>query len=88
MSNSSTIVRAFGTTATSCATTASRTAITWNGNGGGDRKMLYLTAERFMYGFVSALKAGSERMTLRYLHWRKNRRVRTELRAAALSLRS
>jgi chromosomal replication initiator protein len=31
-------------------------AITWNGNGGGDRKMLYLTAERFMYGFVSALR--------------------------------
>ncbi len=31
-------------------------AITWAGNGGGDRKMLYLTAERFMYGFVSALR--------------------------------
>jgi chromosomal replication initiator protein len=31
-------------------------AITWAGNNG-DRKMLYLTAERFMYGFVSALKA-------------------------------
>jgi chromosomal replication initiator protein len=30
-------------------------AITWAGNRG-DRKMLYLTAERFMYGFVSALK--------------------------------
>ena len=30
-------------------------AITWAGNGG-DRKVLYLTAERFMYGFVSALK--------------------------------
>jgi chromosomal replication initiator protein len=30
-------------------------AITWAGNGS-DRKMLYLTAERFMYGFVSALR--------------------------------
>jgi chromosomal replication initiator protein len=30
-------------------------AITWTGNNS-DRKMLYLTAERFMYGFVSALK--------------------------------
>src|SRR5947208_4538705 len=32
-------------------------AITWVGNGAGDRKMLYLTAERFMYGFVSALRS-------------------------------
>jgi chromosomal replication initiator protein len=31
-------------------------AVTWAGNNGGDRKVLYLTAERFMYGFVSALK--------------------------------
>lgn len=31
-------------------------AITWGGNAGGDRKVLYLTAEKFMYGFVSALK--------------------------------
>ena len=31
-------------------------AITWAGNSAGDRKMLYLTAERFMYGFVSALR--------------------------------
>jgi len=31
-------------------------AITWAGNRG-DRKVLYLTAERFMYGFVSALKS-------------------------------
>ena len=31
-------------------------AITWTGNGG-DRKVLYLTAERFMYGFVSALRS-------------------------------
>ena len=30
-------------------------AITWAGNSG-DRKVLYLTAERFMYSFVSALK--------------------------------
>jgi chromosomal replication initiator protein len=30
-------------------------AVTWTGNGG-DRKVLYLTAERFMYGFVSALR--------------------------------
>jgi len=31
-------------------------AITWAGNAIGDRKVLYLTAEKFMYGFVSALK--------------------------------
>jgi chromosomal replication initiator protein len=31
-------------------------AITWAGNANGDRKVLYLTAERFMYGFVTALK--------------------------------
>jgi chromosomal replication initiator protein len=31
-------------------------AITWAGNAASDRKMLYLTAERFMYGFVSALR--------------------------------
>jgi len=31
-------------------------AITWAGNHGGDRKIFYLTAERFMYGFVSALR--------------------------------
>jgi chromosomal replication initiator protein len=30
-------------------------AVTWTGNSG-DRKVLYLTAERFMYGFVSALR--------------------------------
>jgi chromosomal replication initiator protein len=30
-------------------------AITWAGNNG-ERKVLYLTAERFMYGFVSALR--------------------------------
>src|SRR4051795_10086725 len=32
-------------------------AITFAGNALGHRKVLYLTAERFMYGFVSALKA-------------------------------
>jgi chromosomal replication initiator protein len=31
-------------------------AITWAGNQGNDRKVLYLTAEKFMYGFVSALR--------------------------------
>jgi chromosomal replication initiator protein len=32
-------------------------AITFAGNALGQRKVLYLTAEKFMYGFVSALKA-------------------------------
>src|SRR5262249_27790142 len=31
-------------------------ATTWAGNSGGERKVLYLTAEKFMYGFVSALR--------------------------------
>lgn len=31
-------------------------AITWAGNSGAERKVLYLTAEKFMYGFVAALK--------------------------------
>ncbi|HZQ13952.1 MAG TPA: chromosomal replication initiator protein DnaA [Pseudolabrys sp.] len=31
-------------------------AVTWAGNAVGERKMLYLTAEKFMYGFVSALR--------------------------------
>jgi chromosomal replication initiator protein len=31
-------------------------AITWAGNAAGERKVLYLTAEKFMYGFVAALK--------------------------------
>jgi chromosomal replication initiator protein len=31
-------------------------AITWAGNAQGERKLLYLTAEKFMYGFVSALR--------------------------------
>ena len=29
-------------------------ATTWAGNNGAERKVLYLTAEKFMYGFVSA----------------------------------
>jgi chromosomal replication initiator protein len=32
-------------------------AIAWAGNRQGDRKVLYLTAERFVYGFVSALRS-------------------------------
>jgi chromosomal replication initiator protein len=32
-------------------------AITWAGNAAGERKVLYLTAEKFMYGFVSALRS-------------------------------
>jgi chromosomal replication initiator protein len=31
-------------------------ATTWAGNAAGERKVLYLTAEKFMYGFVSALR--------------------------------
>lgn len=31
-------------------------AVTWAGNCGNERKVLYLTAEKFMYGFVAALK--------------------------------
>jgi chromosomal replication initiator protein len=32
-------------------------AVTWSGNAAGERKVLYLTAEKFMYGFVSALRS-------------------------------
>jgi chromosomal replication initiator protein len=32
-------------------------SIAWAGNAGAERKILYLTAEKFMYGFVSALRA-------------------------------
>jgi len=32
-------------------------AVTWGGNAGPDRKVLSLTAEKFMYGFVAALRA-------------------------------
>ena len=31
-------------------------AIAWAGNATSDRKVLYLTAEKFMYGFVAALR--------------------------------
>src|SRR3954451_5443766 len=31
-------------------------AVTWAGNSTNERKVLYLTAEKFMYGFVAALK--------------------------------
>jgi len=31
-------------------------AITWAGNASGERKVLYLTAEKFMYGFVQSLR--------------------------------
>ncbi|MBN8968043.1 MAG: chromosomal replication initiator protein DnaA [Rhizobiales bacterium] len=31
-------------------------AVTWSGNSSIERKVLYLTAEKFMYGFVAALK--------------------------------
>lgn len=31
-------------------------AVTWAGNAGTERRVLYLTAEKFMYGFVAALK--------------------------------
>src|SRR5436190_772536 len=31
-------------------------ATTWAGNNGAERKVLYLTAEKFMYGFVSAIR--------------------------------
>ncbi len=31
-------------------------AITWAGNAAGERKVLYLTAEKFVYGFVSAIR--------------------------------
>jgi hypothetical protein len=46
-----------------------------------------LWAGLMLFGFVSALKAGTERMTLRYLHWRKRRRGRAQSRAVALSPR-
>src|SRR3974377_1459570 len=32
-------------------------ALAWAGNASSERKMLYLTAERFMYAFVAALRA-------------------------------
>ena len=42
-----------------------------------------LWAALMLFGFVCSLKAATERMTLRYLRWRKACRVRTELRALA-----
>jgi chromosomal replication initiator protein len=32
-------------------------AVTWTGNASPDRKVLYLTAERFVYGFVNSLRS-------------------------------
>jgi chromosomal replication initiator protein len=31
-------------------------AVAWGGNAGSERRVLYLTAEKFMYGFIAALK--------------------------------
>ena len=44
-----------------------------------------LWAALMLFGFVSALKAATERTTLRYLRWRKARRARAELRALAVN---
>jgi len=45
-----------------------------------------LWAALMLLGFVSSLKAATERMTLRYLRWRKARRLRAaQLRAPALA---
>jgi hypothetical protein len=43
-----------------------------------------LWAALMLFGFVSTLKATTERTTHRYLRWRKGRRVRAELREPAL----
>jgi hypothetical protein len=43
-----------------------------------------LWAGLMLLGFVSSLKTATERLTLRYLRWRKARRVRAEMRALAL----
>jgi hypothetical protein len=42
-----------------------------------------LWAALMLFGFVSALKASTERTTLRYLRWRKAHRLRAEMRALA-----
>jgi hypothetical protein len=42
-----------------------------------------LWAGLMLFGFVSSLKAATERITLRYLRWRKACRVRDEMRALA-----
>jgi hypothetical protein len=44
-----------------------------------------LWAALMLFGFVSSLKTATERMTLRYLRWRKARRVRADMRALALA---
>jgi hypothetical protein len=44
-----------------------------------------LWAALMLFGFVSSLKTAAERTTLRYLRWRKARRVRAEMRALALA---
>ena len=44
-----------------------------------------LWAGLMLFGFVSGLKAATERTTLRYLRWRKARRLRAELRALKLA---
>jgi hypothetical protein len=44
-----------------------------------------LWAALMLFGFVSSLKTATERMTLRYLRWRKARRMRVEIRALALA---
>jgi hypothetical protein len=45
-----------------------------------------LWAALMLFGFVSSLKTGTERLTLRYLRWRKARRVRAaQLHAPALA---
>ncbi len=49
-------IRSTSMPASACGQTHLLQAITWAGNAGGERKVLYLTAEKFMYGFVSALR--------------------------------
>jgi hypothetical protein len=44
-----------------------------------------LWAALMLFGFVSSLKTATERMTLRYLRWRKARRVCADMRALALA---
>jgi hypothetical protein len=51
-----------------------------------DVAMWMLWAALMLFGFVSSLKTATERMTLRYLRWRKARRIRAEIRALALAV--
>jgi hypothetical protein len=44
-----------------------------------------LWAALMLFGFASSLKTATERMTFRYLRWRKARRIRAETRALALA---